>query len=611
MRLADYVMHRIADLGLRDIFGVYGSAVVDFYDVLARGDEPRIKLVATIHEQAAGFAAEGYAKVHTCGFGVAMGTSGPGATNLLTAVANCWYDSVPVLFLTGNPPRRFLRREHGGGRQVGFQELPIVDVARPITKYSARVDAGDLRAVGVLDTALHCMLTRRKGPVLLDFPADVQKDELTGEMLSAQRSAFAGPRENRLHELDRLCQDLAASCRPAVLVGGGCRGYERKLATLAEKFRLPLFPTWNAVDLVDSGSLHYGGRVGTYGGPGRNFAAANCDLLLCLGTRVSGRITGGAPETFARHAKRWLVNLEDAEELGSSVRFDRTIRSDVGVFLASLPARAPGWPDARIEWLRQVAAWRDRYDPVEENRDKPVPGGGINPYLFVEALSTVLPPTAVVIADCGGNAAVTFQALKTKKGQRVFSSHGNSPMGGALCYGIGAAVADPDRLVVVLIGDGGMQVNIQELETLCIYRKRLQNLRVFILNNHSYGITRAYQRTNLGGRYIACGPEPESGYAAPDFSKIVSAYGVSWNRTAPGYGDGSGLVPRLSHHLFEEHGPLVVDVDCGVWDTYEPRTSGWERPIEEATPSLPKEEFLANMRWIDPVPGWEDRRQRA
>mgnify|MGYP001572486261 CR=1 FL=1 len=386
--------------------------------------------------------------------------------------------------------------------------------------------------------------------------------------------------------LNRLITDLRASHRPVLLVGGGAR--DSQVLELSRRTGIPAYPTWNALDIVPSDFQNYCGRIGTYGGAGRNFGLQNCDLLIAIGTRISGRITGGMSETFTRGARRWLI---DTEPNWNPVEIHESLAASADTFTSALLAALTWLPDWR-EWRSLCLDWRYRYDPV---RPEFFQQETVHPYAFARKLSELADPRAVVITDCGGNVVVMNQAFETKQGQRFFSNNGNSPMGFSFCGALGAWFAAPERQVICVIGDGGMTVNSQELQTVVNYGAKF---KTFILDNRVYGITKAYQRTNMGGRYEACGPV---GYNPPDWERVCLGYGVDTRnifRT-------QNMELVIADVLAADHA-IVCVVLCPEFSTYEPRIASWSDPIEDMSPKLPREEFRANMI-IDPLPGWDTR----
>lgn len=394
-----------------------------------------------------------------------------------------------------------------------------------------------------------------------------------------------------------------------MLIGGGVRtsGAVDKLLELGRQLKIPMFPTWNALDIVCSDYEYYGGRVGTYGGAGRNFGIQNSDLLLAIGSRISGRITGGNINTFARGAKKYMVDVDKdgLQKKLQQVQFDECIYSDATLFIDLLTERlkthpltispsidspAPRIPDFS-EWTNKVIGWKEKYDPV--TRDMYAPREYTHPYAFMRILSEEMKSNDIFVADCGGNIVVSNHAFETKIGQRYFTNNGNSPMGFSFAGAMGAVLAaTDDQNIVCVIGDGGFNMNIQELQTLLNYNLPLKTV---ILNNHIYGITKAFQETNFEGRAEACGPK---GYSPPDFIDIVDAYKIKTMTIDSG--DDYDYVRSKIRDFLNCDGPIVLDVNCHEYHTYDPKIVGWETPIEDMYPYLPDDEFLENM-YIEPI----------
>ncbi len=595
IKVADYIINSLAERGIDKMFVVYGAANGDLIDAFTR--TASTGYVAVMHEQAGGFAAEGYAKVKGIP-GVAIATSGPGGMNLLTAMGNCFYDSIPCVFLTGQINSRFLRPDPAI-RQIGFQETDIVAMAAPVTKYAKMImKAEDIRFE--LEKALWLCQSGRPGPVLLDIPLDVQKTKIDAKQLIGFEPPAAGSFDLAVvdGQIQQLLTDLRSAERPVLLVGGGVRlaDAHEEVRELGRRLKIPCFPTWNALDVISSDYEFYGGRVGTYGGAGRNFGIQNSDLLLSIGSRISGRITGGNIQSFARQARKYLVEIDPAmvQRKFQQVPFDVNILCDAKVFarrmLAVLDRVKKPCPDWST-WTSRVMGWKRDYDPVKP--DFFTQTNRVHPYAFMRRLSEKMGATDVLVGDCGGNIVVSNHAFETKYGQRNLTNNGNSPMGFSFAGAMGAWFADPSRQVVCTIGDGGFNMNLQELQTFLNYDVKV---KTFILNNHIYGITKAYQETNFQGRAEACGPK---GYRPPDFLKLVEAYGIKTVAIA-----NHAEMDAKIDEVLRFDGPVVCDVDMHEYHTYEPRIFGWKTPIEDMYPYLSREEFRKNLS-IEPVEGWD------
>lgn len=594
MKLADYVINRLAEEGIDKIFVVYGAANGDLIDAFTRTN--KTEYVAVMHEQAGGFAAEGYAKT-TGNIGAAIATSGPGGMNFVTPIGNCFYDSVPCIFITGQINSRFLRPDDSV-RQIGFQETDIVSIVKPITKYAKMIlDPNSIRYE--LEKALHFAKNNRPGPVLLDIPLNVQKMDIDPDKLHGYVPEITEFDNLRIYkQILSLIDDIKSAKRPVLLVGGGIKTSKSisELQEVSKILGIPTFPTWNAIDVVTNDLETYCGRVGTYGGAGRNFALQNSDLLITIGCRLSGRITGGNISSFAREAKRIMIDIDEAQLQPhlQQVPFDVNIKCDAKLFLKMFQniLREKNYIRAHWDWLNKALEWKNKYDPVKPSMgtDQNI----IHPYRFIKQLSSNLSDRDVVLCDVGGNTVITTQAMDTKLGQIFITNNGNSPMGFSMSAGMGAWFAAPMNNIICIIGDGGMTVNLQELQTIKNYNIKL---KTFILNNHIYGITKAFQETNFQGRAEACGPK---GYNPPDFVKVCEAFGIrSISLKNP------ADVERVIKEVFEADEPVVVDVDIHEFHTYEPRIFGWSTPIEDMYPYLPREEFKQNMI-IEPIQGWEN-----
>jgi len=594
MKLSDYIFTHLRDLGVKEVFQVYGAATGHLVDAFVRVEG--IDYVALLHEQACGFAAEGYAKVNG-NFGVAMATSGPGGQNLVTCAANCFYDSVPCLFITGQIKQEFMRPDKSI-RQVGFQESDQVACFEPVTKYSVMITKPeDIKYE--LEKAIHLMKSGRPGPVHLDIPIDISKAEINPDELIGYDSEIEEMFDvsKITEQVDSLIEDLNKSERPVMLIGGGVKlsKAEDELLEIGRILQIPMYPTWNALDIVCSDYEYYAGRIGTYGGSGRNFGVQNSDLLLSIGSRISGRITGGNVKSFARGAKKYMVDVDKPalQKKLQQLPFDECILSDAKLFISILKKRLSdlNYKPKFESWVSRCMDWKKRYDPVTEQAF--TKSEYVNPYAFVRILSEEMSSNDILVADCGGNVVVTNHSFETKTGQRYFTNNGNSPMGFSFAGAIGAWFAsDKEKQnVVCIIGDGGMNMNIQELQSLINYGI---GIKVIILNNHIYGITKAFQKVNFEGRMEACGPV---GYNPPDFVKVSESYGVE---TLKIEGSDYDSIREKIKQFLDHKGSLIIDVNCHEYHKYDPRVIGWETPIEDMYPYLSREEFNSNM-YIEPL----------
>jgi acetolactate synthase-1/2/3 large subunit len=379
---------------------------------------------------------------------------------------------------------------------------------------------------------------------------------------------------------NELIADLKQAKKPVLLIGGGVHKYREEFKALTEVLRIPAYATWNALDIVTSDLETYAGVVGTYGGPGRNFGIQSADLLISIGSRISGRITGGIPENFAPLAKKWLIEI-DPGLLGQfqPVKFDRNIESDAGEFMSGLTRKLGGEKLDFELWLKRTRWWAEKYDPVRPEYWKE-----FHHYGFVRKLSERLPANAVLVSDTGGNVIMMGHCFKSKWGQRLFTSNGNTAMGFAFCGALGAWFANPERPVICLIGDGGFNMNIQEIQTMLNYGC---NVKTFILNNHCYGNTKLWQKSN-NKAFVACGPD---GYSPPNFEAVARSYNVPVVDRIDCYCNLEEKIDDIIKHPF----PAIIDVVHHDFYDYYPRISRFDQELHDQDPPLPREEIAENM----------------
>jgi acetolactate synthase-1/2/3 large subunit len=489
------------------VFEMSGGMIAHLLDSLA--ERTRIRIVSMHHEQAAAFAADAWGRM-TGIPGVAMATSGPGATNLLTGIGSCYFDSSPAVFITGQVNRHELRGDRAI-RQLGFQETDIVSMARPITKAAWPVDEVE-QLPRLLDAAFDLAVSGRPGPVLLDVPMDVQRaqvaaDEPPADVARADASAL---------DLEPMFADLRRARRPLILVGGGIHasGSESAARELARALGVPAVTSLMARDVFPHGDPLYAGMIGTYGNRWANLALGACDVLLVLGSRLDIRQTGS--DTAAFRGERILHHVDcEPGELNNRVTGCHAILADLRAFFAAaLPMARTLGRVGSAGWVAEIDALRRRWPDTRE-----LEVDGINPNQLMHDLSRVSGEAAAYVLDAGQNQMWGAQSLELHPGQRFITSGGMAPMGYALPAAIGTAFAAGSRPVVVIAGDGGLQCNVQELET--VVRNRLP-LKLVVLNNRCHGMVRQFQETYFEGRYHST----YWGYSAPDFARVAEAYGI-------------------------------------------------------------------------------------
>lgn len=591
IKLSEYIFSFIADIGVREIFAVSGGGAMHLVDAVASDD--RLRYIAVHHEQAAAMAAEGYARI-TGKPGVALVTSGPGGTNATTGVCGAWIDSIPTIFISGQVTSDTLIADTGL-RQFGIQESNIVDLVKPITKYAVTV-TDPLTIKYHLEKACHLAITGRPGPVWLDVPLDVQGRMINLEELSGyipEASDVSGTHSMLAKQVEQCISLLQHAERPVLITGYGIRlaKGEQELLKLLEKLAIPTISSWTSSDLIPTEHEHYIGRSGIMGDRAGNFTVQNADLLLIIGSRMSIPQVGYNFKTFARGAKRIVVDIDPKELEKPSIRPDLPILADAREFIRELLSQltATNVPTCQ-PWLSRCRQWKADYPVVlPEYADNT---NGVNSFHFVDQLTQKLDHDAVVVTDMGTSFTCTMQTFRTKAGQRLFTSSGHASMGFGLPGAIGACFGHERRQTICISGDGGLQMNIQELQTMVTYKLPII---LFVLNNKGY-LTIKLMQQNHFGRYV--GSDPGSGVVCPDMIKVATAYDIPSLRI--------NNQQELAEHLdsvLAQPGPFICEIMMPEDQPLIPRVSSLKKPdgtiiskpLEDLYPFLDREEFAANM----------------
>jgi len=594
VKLSDWVFASLKREGVRQVFELTGGGAMHLNDSLGASG---IEYICMVHEQGAAMAAESYAKF-TGDIGVCLVTTGPGGTNAMTGVAAAWADSTPMLVLSGQVKRADLVGTTGV-RQMGVQEIDVVAMARPITKLALTVlEPSQIRYH--LEHALWLARTGRPGPVWLDIPIDVQGamiDETSLPGFSPPETPVEGltPSAELVASVTRTLDALTRSERPVVLIGNGVRlGHARSaMRTLIARLGVPVLTTWLAHDLVADDHPLMMGRPGPVAPRGANFTLQNADWLLTLGVRLGTVVTGYAPHHYARAAFKTMVDIDAAEvrKLGATIQ--EPVCADVAQYIAEmhrqLEARAAIAPPTA--WHDRCVLWKTTYPVIQpEYRHR---SDGVSTYVLAEAIAAASGPEQLFVSGSSGAGIEIFcLALTLTDGQRLYLSPALGSMGNAIPAVIGGCIANDRRPTITVDGDGGFQLNVQELEV----ARRLQlPVKLFVLNNDGYASIRTSQSRYFGR---LAGADATSGVTQPPLEGIARAFGVEYARIETD----ADLTAQV-RALIDAPGPCVIEV---ITPRDEPRApslssvrrpdgSMVSRPLEDLWPFLPRDEFLANM----------------
>ncbi|MBQ0033067.1 MAG: thiamine pyrophosphate-binding protein [bacterium] len=596
MRVADYIWKTLADKGVRHVFLVTGGGAMHLNDAL--GLEKRIKYVCNLHEQACAMAAEGYARASGTP-GVINVTTGPGGTNALTGVMGAWLDSVPMVIVSGQIKRATMITAcpHLKLRQLGDQEYNIVDAVKPMTKFAKTVMSVE-EVPQVLEDAWRICQEGRPGPVWIDVPLDIQAADM-GEEVQGSRFKVQGAGEEvvqgskfKVQGVAEVVEALKAAERPAIIVGSGVHNAhcEELFLKVAEALNIPVLTSISGIDLIPSDHPLFFGRPGILGERPANLIMQNSDFFIVLGTRMGIRICGYAYETVARAAKKVMVDIDPNELEKPTFRPDVKICADAGDFLKALAAALPSL-GPKAEWLDYCRRMKAKYPVIlPEHRART---DYVSSYVLPEAIMRHVPDPLTVVTSNGIAYTSTFQAIPVRKGMRMFSNEACASMGYGLPAAIGAAFADLGRTVVCFEGDGSIQMNIQELQTILNYKLPL---KLFVYNNGGYLSIKTTQRAFFEGRFV--GSEAGSGVILPSFERIAAAYGLPYCRLK----NNQELDERLPG-IFATEGPVLVEVMLDPFEVLGPKAASKKlpdgtmvsAPLEDMAPFLPRDEFSANM----------------
>ncbi len=545
MQVADYIAEFLSERQVPAVFELVGGMITFLIDAVHRHGQTRI--VSMHHEQGAAFAAEAASRITRIP-SVAMATSGPGATNLLTGIGSCFFDSTPAVFITGQV-NRDEQKGNSGVRQLGFQETDIVKMVLPIVKRAWAVDDPE-QIPAILDDAFELAVSGRPGPVLIDIPMDVQRAQI-----NPPKRAVKKPLADVLPGMETadaifIRDALLESRRPLILAGGGIRtaGAIDAFHNLVKIAHIPVVHSLMAVDVLPSAHPLNAGLIGSYGNRWTNLAVSESDFLLVLGSRLDVRQTGADTENFKAGRRIFHVDCDQAE-------INNRIKGCLGVVSQLLPAieklREVFAPVAEQlarsshQWMSTIDSLRSEWPDTAELKGTE----GINPNLFMHQLAQANSDAAAYVVDVGQHQMWAAQSLEIQPGQRFLTSGGMGSMGFGLPAAIGASISQPDRPVVMIAGDGSFQCNIQELQT--VTRLALP-LRMVVINNQCHGMVRQFQQSYFAGRYYST----MWGYSAPDFSAVASAYGIQ-SRTIHEPSQVSDAVDWLSE---ADKGPALLQV---------------------------------------------------
>ena len=606
-RVADVVASWLVDAGIRDVFLLPGGGAMYLNDGIAC--EPRLNPVPCHHEQSCGIAAEAYGRVGGPRFGVAIVTTGPGATNVLTPVAGAWIESLPLMVISG----QVKRADALNGRplrQSGVQEVEALDMVRGVTKFATRVDE-PTAIVAMLNEAKYWMLEGRPGPVWVEVPLDVQAAPVDEDGLKQFVAPAVKTSAGQMSEsMPKLLALISEASRPLILAGHGVRiaGASDVFVRAVESLGIPCVFTWNASDLLPWDHPLYVGRPGTVAARGANFAVQNADLLITVGARLDNVVTAYNPKLFARGAKKVIVDVDRHEIEKHPFDPDLSIQANALEFLNALSETSMSSGNQLTAWRERCKSWKQEFLPGDRpsgprahinhkdpstQEDRLTHEDPVTHIEFVESLSDAVPENMLLVTGSSGLAVEFFYtAFRNKPGQRFFLTSGLGAMGYGLPAAIGACMGAGKKPTICIESDGSLMLNVQELAT--VYALNLP-IAIIVMNNQGYASIRNTQRNYFAARYI--GSNAQSQLIIPNLASIASSFGVE-SHTA-----NTTEALKAFIHSLDFQGPKLLDFHLIHDEQLSPKVAALPQsdgsilsmPLEDMSPLLALEALEAQM----------------
>jgi len=594
IKVTDFIAKRITEHGIRDVFMISGGGAMHLNDSL--GNCPGLNYWTNHHEQACAIAAEGYYRAGGRMAAVNV-TTGPGGLNCLTGLMGQWTDSIPVLYLSGQVKFETTVGScpESGLRQLGDQEVDIIPVVRPLTKFAVSLtDPGQVKKV--LDKALFLANHQRKGPVWVDIPMNIQGalvDESNLEEFDPVAEGLAVKQTVSTSDIEKIAGLLTGSKRPVLIAGHGIRlaGAIDPFMQLVNLLGIPVLTTFNGIDLMPGDHPNYGGRIGTLGNRSGNFALQNADVIICIGTRNNIRQVSYNWQNFGHRAVKVIVDIDPAELLKPTLKPDIPVQADAGEFCTLLAEAMKKLviPDFS-SWMDWVKVRLAKYPVVLPEYQSP---GKVHPYYFIRQLTLLMGEKGVLVAGNGTACVAAFQAAEVKKGQRLFWNSGCASMGYDIPAALGASIGGGGSEVICLAGDGSIQMNIQELQTISQFRLPV---KIFYLNNEGYISIKQTQDNFFNGRRVAC--DANSKVSFPEITKLAEAYGIPAVRL-----QATADINRITADVLKMEGPVICEVLLRPDYIFKPKVASEKlpdgrmvsKPLEDMFPFLDRDDYNSNM----------------
>lgn len=590
MKISDYVMNYLSELGIKEVFFVSGGGAMHLNDSLGKNE--KLNGICMLHEQGASIAAESYARISE-GYGACLVTSGPGGTNAITGLAGAYYDGIPVIFISGQVKRADLVGNQKI-RQFGIQEADIVSITKPISKYAVQIEeAEDIRYE--LEKASSIAMSGKPGPVWIDIPLDIQAMDIEVEKLRSYDANEQYDYSCKSEDIEKTIELFNQSERPVLLLGNGIRlsGAVKEARELYELLGVPVMTSWNGVDLIEDNNPLFYGRPGAVGHRHSNFIQQNADFVLTIGSRLNLLSTGYNFDSFLEKANHVMVEIDENEMKKKSVHPTLAINCDAKSFINALLERKNELDlHKRSKWIEHCDSLKERY-PIFIKEQEPRKGY-VSTYKLVDEVSSQMTADDIYqFTSSGTSVDIAMKVFRIKKGQRAFLTKGLAAMGYDLPASIGSCIASNKKRTVCITGDGSIAMNMQELEVL----KRLNlPIKIFVVDNNGYSMIYGSQNGNFKGHLTGC--TEESGLTLPDMKKVAEAFGIKAYHI-----DNEDDLHNKVKEVLEYKGPAICTVKADITQKILPKQTNYmredgqmaSRPLEDMSPLLDRDEFNKNL----------------
>jgi acetolactate synthase-1/2/3 large subunit len=593
IQLSDYVIDFLVKKGLRDIFLVSGGGIMYLTDSVGRNK--KIRYITNYHEQASATAAEAYARVKNS-FGACLVTTGPGGTNAITGVAGAWVDSIPLIVISGQVKRELIA-DYSLTRQIGPQEINIIDMVKPITKYAMTIMKPE-KIRYELEKCFYEATSGRPGPTWLNIPLDIQGSTIDERKLQG----FVSPKQKKdkkylKNKVGMVIDLLNKSKRPLIIAGHGIRlsGGQELLEALVKFVKIPVILPFNGLDLLSEDNEYLIGKFGPGGQRRGNFALQNSDLIISIGASLNVASTGFDYSHFGFQAKKIMVNIDRHEIETKKIKIDLAVVGNVKEFIQELFLQLKSNRYfTEKKWLKACNYWKKNYPTLI--KEYYINKQYVNSYIFFDKLSDLLGSKDILTTGIALDATGLYQAFKVKKGQRAFVNKNYGQMGWSLPAAIGANVGNGRQRTICVTGDGSLMVNVHELE---IIRHYDLPIKIFIFNNRGYESIRYTQNNMFGGRLV--GSDKKTGVSNPDFKFLAKAHRLPYVKI-----NNNGEITKKIKKVLKIEGPVLCEVNIDYKQRRMPKAASFRRPdgkieskpLEDMWPFLSKEEIKKNMSFF-------------